>query len=311
MKKISIVVPVYNEEENIQDFYRAVIKAMENISYDWEIIFIDDGSQDNTSALIHVLIEQDSRIKGIFLAHNFGHQIALTCGLDYADGNAVITMDGDLQHPPELIPALLEKWEKGYQIVQTVRLETEDISWFKDWTSRTYYKLFNAISDIKIKEGGSDFRLLDKKVVLTFRQFRERARFIRGIINSMGYKQTILEFRAHKRKAGKSKFTLKKMLAFALAGITTYSRFPLRLAFYAGTLLGSLSLLGLAHVFWSRWIENNTVPGWSTLACSVFLLSGVQLIVLGIVGEYIGRIFEEVKGRPLYWVKEIAQNKEV
>ena len=184
MKKISFVVPVFNEEENIHEFHRRLTQVMAPLPYDYEILFIDDGSRDRTSLLIRELAEKDPHVQGYVFARNFGHQLALTCGLDQSTGDAVISMDGDLQHPPEMVPDLLKKWEEGYEIVQTVRKSTEDATWFKSITSRLYYKLINSMSEVRITPGGSDFRLMDRKAVDALNRFRERARFIRGMVNN-------------------------------------------------------------------------------------------------------------------------------
>ncbi|WP_094606312.1 putative glycosyltransferase [Sporomusa silvacetica DSM 10669] len=304
MKYISIVVPVYNEQENVSVFYQEVCKHMEATGYPFELIFVDDGSTDETTFILNKLTQQDTRVCAIILARNFGHQVALTCGLDHARGDAVITMDGDMQHPPAMLPLLINKWENGFEVVQTIRKDTQGVSWFKGFTSRMFYRTINAMSDIDMAEGGSDFRLLDRKVVDTFKNFKEKARFIRGIIGAMGYRRIQIEFVAPQRFAGKSKFSLKKMLNFALDGITAYSKLPLRLAFYMGLLSGLLSLLLTVDVIYTKLFTTEAVPGWATIAASVLLLGGLQLVGLGIIGEYIGRIFEEVKERPLYWVSD-------
>lgn len=312
MKPISIVVPVFNEQENVKIFYQEVCKYMEPLGYLFELIFIDDGSTDGTAATIERLSLQDTRVRAVILARNFGHQIALTCGLDYASGDAVITMDGDMQHPPELLPLLLRKWEEGFEVVQTIRVDTQGVSWFKKFTSGIFYQLINAMSNVHIAEGGSDFRLLDKKAIETFQRFKEKARFIRGIIGDMGYRKTQVEFLAPQRYAGKSKFSLMKMLTFALDGITSYSKLPLRLAFYLGLLFGVMSFALTINVLYIKMFTTDAVPGWATIAVSVLLLGGIQLVGMGIIGEYVGRIFEEVKQRPLYWVRaEIKSNTEI
>jgi len=303
MKLVSIVVPVFNEQENVKMFYQEVCRYMDTLGYVYELIFIDDGSRDDTARILNLLTQQDAKVKVVFLARNFGHQVALTCGLDYAGGDAVITMDGDLQHPPELLPVLLRKWEEGFEVVQTVRVDTAGVSWLKKVTSSLFYQLINTMSDVHIVEGGSDFRLLDKKVVRTFQRFNEKARFIRGIIGDMGYQQAQLEFVAPERFAGKSKFSPRKMISFALDGITAYSKLPLRFAFSLGLLFGLLSFGLTLDVVYTRLFTTDAVPGWATIAASILLLGGVQLVGLGIIGEYIGRIFEEVKQRPLYWVR--------
>ena len=301
MKRISIVVPVYNEEENIAHFVQSVTAVMEQLPYTYEMLFIDDGSRDRSREILLELGTRDPRVQSIFLARNSGHQLALTCGIDHAEGDAVITMDGDLQHPPELLPVLLAKWEEGYDIVQTVRLTTEGASLFKRLTSKYYYRLLNALSDVEIQEGGSDFRLMDRKAVLALRRYREHARFIRGIVGAMGFRRTTVEFVAHERFAGRSKFSLHKMISFALDGILAYSVQPLRVAFYAGVLSALLAVLLFLHVLFET-LSGATVPGWSTIVvCSLFF-GGMQMMLLGICGEYIARILQEVKNRPLYLI---------
>ena len=308
-KLISVAVPVFNEQDNIEVLYREVFHYLEPLPYRIELIFVDDGSKDATPMVLDRLTQQDSRVRALILARNYGFQTALTCGMENADGDAVITMDGDLQHPPSLLPELIRRWEAGAEIVQTIRKDTEGASLLKKLTSRFFYKMINVISKIHITEGGSDFRLLDRKVVLSFRRFGERAKFIRGIISSIGYRQEFVEFVAPPRLAGVSKFSLGKMLHFALDGITAYSKLPLRIAFYMGLLLGLGSFFLLGHVLFIKFFTEEAVPGWATTSASVFLLGGLQLVGLGIVGEYVGRIFEEVKGRPLYLVRDELRKK--
>ena len=301
MKRISIVVPVYNEEENIEHFVLSVEAVMEKLPYAYEILFIDDGSRDRSREILLELGKKDTHVQSIFLARNSGHQLALTCGTDHADGDAVITMDGDMQHPPELLPVLLAQWETGCDIVQTVRLTTEGVSLFKRLTSKYYYRLLNAMTDVEIQEGGSDFRLMDRKAVLALRRYREHARFIRGIVGAMGFRKTTVEFVAHERFAGRSKFSLHKMISFALDGILAYSVQPLRAAFYVGVFSALLAVLIFLHVLYET-LSGETVPGWSTIVvCSLFF-GGMQLMMLGICGEYIARILQEVKNRPLYLI---------
>ena len=301
VKRVSIVVPVYNEEDNIEHFVQSVEAVMEQLPYDYELLFIDDGSRDRSRVILRELGERNARVQSIFLARNSGHQLALTCGTDHANGDAVITMDGDMQHPPELLPVLLAQWEAGYEIVQTVRLTTEGASLFKRLTSKYYYRLLNAMTDVEIQEGGSDFRLMDRKAVLALRRYREHARFIRGIVGAMGFQKTTVEFVAHERFAGKSKFSLHKMISFALDGILAYSVQPLRVAFYMGMLSALLAMLIFLHVLFET-LSGETVPGWSTIVvCSLFF-GGMQMMMLGVCGEYIARILQEVKNRPLYLI---------
>lgn len=310
MKLVSIVVPVFNEQDNIDVFYQEVCKYMEPLPYGFELIFVDDGSRDATPVILDRLAQEDIRVRALILARNFGHQVALTCGLDNADGDVVITMDGDMQHPPEMLPQLLAKWEEGFEVIQTIRVNTEGASWFKKFTSRSFYRLMNTMSKVRVQEGGSDFRLLDKKVVESFRRFRERARFIRGMISAIGYRQLQVEFVAPKRYAGTSKFSLNKMMHFALDGITAYSKLPLRISFYFGVIFGAVSLGLTLHVVYIRLFTEEAVPGWATISASILLLGGLQLLFIGIIGEYVGRIFEEVKQRPLYLVRTELKRKD-
>lgn len=301
-KMLSIVVPVYNEQPNIEKFYEEATKAVKCLDMEYEIIFVDDGSKDQTPFLLSRLTQEDMHVRALILARNFGHQLAITCGMDHACGDAVITMDGDLQHPPAMIPDLVQKWQEGADVVQTVREATDDAGFIKRQTSKWYYTILNAVSPVHIVPGGSDFRLIDKKVLQTFELFREHDRFIRGMIGDIGYKQETISFVAPKRFAGKSKFSMKKMIRFALDGIMAYSRLPLRISFYAGILSGLFSILMIIHVLYCKFM-GEAAPGWTTTMVVVCLLGGLQLIFIGIMGEYIGRIFEEVKNRPLYWLK--------
>ncbi|MCI6085211.1 glycosyltransferase family 2 protein [Selenomonas sp.] len=298
-KQITIVVPVYNEAENIPHFTQAVAEAMAPLPYDYTLLFVDDGSREDSRRVLRETVKNNPHVRAIYLSRNYGHQAALTCGIDNADGDAVITMDGDMQHPPALIPRLLALWEQGYDIVQTIRETTEGVSAFKRLSSKYYYKALNLISEVPIQPGGSDFRLMDREAVLALRQYREHDRFIRGIVGALGFRQVQVPFVAPERYAGTSKFSLKKMAKFALNGILGNSIVPLRISFYIGllSLLFSVALFG--HVIFEEF-EGDTVPGWSTLVILAAFFGGTQLMVLGILGEYIGHIFREVKGRPLY-----------
>lgn len=298
---ISIVTPVYNEEDNVVFFHEEITKVMETTGMDYELIYVNDGSKDRTDELIRELAEKDSHVRAITFARNFGHQTTITCGMDFARGDAVITMDGDMQHPPELIPLLLEKWNDGYDIVQTIRTSTEDSGFIKKITSAGYYKVINSISKTPVTPGGSDFRLMNRKSLDVFLRFREHARFIRGIVGGLGFKQTTIKFEAPARHAGVSKFSMNKMLHFAMDGILTNSTTPLRAAFYAGVVSGFIGILLILHVLYS-YLVGNTVPGWATMTILIAFFGSANLVGLGIIGEYIGRIYEESKNRPLYWI---------
>lgn len=300
---ISIVTPVYNEEGNVVFFHDEVTKVMKEMGMDYEIIYVNDGSKDKTDILIHQLAANDPHVRALTFARNFGHQIAITCGMDFAKGDAVITMDGDMQHPPALIPKLIEKWQEGYDIVQTVRTATEDAGFIKKLTSSGYYAVINSISTSKVVPGGSDFRLMDRKALDAFLQFREHARFIRGIVGGLGFKQATIEFEAPARHAGVSKFSMKKMLHFAMDGIITNSTLPLRMAFYMGLFAALIGIVVILHVLYCVIIDQ-AVPGWATMTILTTVFGSMNLMCLGIIGEYISRISEETRNRPLYWLAD-------
>ena len=302
LKTVSIVVPVYNEEDNLREFHKRITEVMSQEPYEYKIVFVNDGSSDGSAVVLSELAKEDEHVEAFLLSRNYGHQMALTCGLDNAEGDAIVTMDGDMQHPPEIVPQLLRLWEEGNEIVITKRLATEDAGFFKNITSATYYKLINAMSKVEITPGGSDFRLMDRIAVDAFKQYRERARFIRGLVNTLGFKVAEVEFVAPPRFAGQSKFNLRKMLHFALDGITAFSNLPLRWAFYTGLIMGLISMALLGHVLYEKFVDEDIVPGWATTMVSILFLGGIQLVGIGILGEYIGRIFEEIKHRPLYLV---------
>lgn len=301
---LSIVVPVYNEEANIKKFYSSVKEVLNTLPYEQEIIFVDDGSSDNSATMLRHIAAEDAAVKVLLLARNFGHQLALTCGLDHAKGDAVITMDGDMQHPPELIPEMVRLWEEGHDVVRTIRDSTEDASWAKSFTSKYYYKLMNKMANVPIVEGGSDFRLMNRKALDTLLQFREHGRFLRGIVGAIGYNQGEIHFVAPPRFAGKSKFSVRKMLHFALDGIAAFSNVPLRAALYIGLMSGILSIIMILHILFVHFFTDSAVSGWATLGVSIFFLGGVQLVCIGMIGEYVGRVFQEVKHRPLYWIRD-------
>ena len=306
---ISIVTPVYNEEDNVVFFHDEVTKVMEGLGMDYELIYVNDGSRDKTDLLIHQLAAHDPHGRALTLARNFGHQSAITCGMDFARGDAVITMDGDMQHPPALIPKLIEKWQEGYDVVQTIRTATEDAGFVKKLTSSGYYAVINSISTTPVVPGGSDFRLMDRKALDAFLKFREHSRFIRGIVGGLGFKQTSIEFTAPARHAGVSKFSMKKMVHFAMDGIITNSTVPLRMAFYIGLLAGFAGFLVILHVLWCV-LMGEAVPGWATMTILISIFGGLNLMCLGIIGEYLGHVFEETRNRPLYWLSDDTADHE-
>ncbi|MBU0763366.1 MAG: glycosyltransferase family 2 protein [Bacteroidetes bacterium] len=301
--EISIVIPLYNEEKNITPLYNELAPALKELCNYYEILFVDDGSRDKSFDIIRQLSAQDSGVRGISLSRNFGHQVALMAGLEHSTGNVVITMDADLQHPPQFIREMYKAWQDGYDIVNTRREDIKNLGFIKRVTSKLFYMLINLLSDVRIESASADFRLLSRKVVDSFTSIRERDRFTRGLISWMGYKQTIIDYMQPERFAGKSKYSLKKMLRFGIDGITSFSSKPLRLSFYCGLFI---LLCGIAYTIYAvvQYFLGVTAPGWASILISVLIIGGFQLLSLGIIGEYIARIFNESKARPLYFVKD-------
>ncbi|EJL68239.1 glycosyltransferase family 2 protein [Chryseobacterium populi] len=305
MKKISIVIPAYNEEGNVAMIHQKIKEVFSGLSnYDFEIIFVNDGSRDNTQQKLEELSEQYNEVKYIEFSRNFGHQPAVKAGMDHAHGNAVISMDGDLQHPPELIPELIRKWEEGYDVVYTIRTYPKEISLFKRKTSDFFYKILSNLSDVNLtKGGGSDFRLLDANAVEVMRNFNEDDLFLRGLTSWMGFKQTGIDFTACERLAGESSYNLKKMITFAFTGITAFSVKPLYIAAYLGFLFSGISVIGYGLYVIYAFVAKTEISGWASLIMTIVFFGGLQLIILGIIGIYLGKIFKQVKSRPNYIIK--------
>jgi glycosyltransferase involved in cell wall biosynthesis len=301
---VSIAIPVYNEIESIPILYDRLKPVLEKLPFVFEIIFVDDGSDDGTYAAIQKLRQQDHRIKAISFSRNFGHQAALTAGLQYAAGDAVITMDGDLQHPPTLIPTLIEKWREGNQIVFTIRESTADESFFKKLTSKLFYRIMNASSKTPVQPFGADFRLLDRAVVDSLNTLEERDRFLRGLIGWLGFSAVGVPFTADARAAGKSKYSTRKMLKFAVDGILSFSAAPLHLVTFLGFIVSVLSFAYGAYSLYAYFFTDRTIPGWTSLLVTILFLGGVQLISIGFLGEYLLRVYNETKRRPLYIIKD-------
>lgn len=312
MKKptFSIIAPIFNELENIPELYPRVRDVMEQTGEPWELILVDDGSTDGSTDVIRTLAENDARVKPVIFARNFGHQIAVTAGLDYSRGDAVVIIDADLQDPPEVILDLIGKWREGYEVVYAVRAEREGESWFKKTTASLFYRVIYRITDVNIPLDTGDFRLMDRKVVNVMNQMRERHRFLRGMSSWVGYKQTGVTYKRKARFAGETKYPFSKMLKLALNAITSFSYFPLQLATYIGFITAGLSVIAIPVVVLLRLITGTTLEGQATTLIIVLFLGGVQLISLGIIGEYIGRIYDEAKGRPLYIVAEAPEEDE-
>lgn len=305
-KHINIVVPVYNEEESIGLLIAAVRSVMEPLAskYSFDIIVVNDGSSDQTVEVVKAFAVSDQRIKYISFSRNFGHQNALKAGIDKCNGDCVISLDGDLQHPPELIPALLEKWEEGFDVVYTIREESDsNLAFVKRKTSTGFYRVMNRLADLEMEKGTADFRLLDRKVVNVLKELTEYELFFRGLVKWMGFRQHGIHYKANERKSGRSKYTFKKMLRFAIQGITSFSIKPLYIAAYLGLIFSLASLIYIPYALVSYWL-GEAISGWTSMIVTIAFFGGLQLSILGIIGLYIGKIFMQGKHRPLYIVDE-------
>ncbi len=305
----SIVVPVYNEIESLSELHSRLETVLNSLGAPWELIFVDDGSTDGSTEEILRIAGQDQRVRPVIFARNFGHQIAITAGLDYSQGEAVVMIDADLQDPPEVIPDLVSKWKEGYEVVFAVRTEREGESWFKKLTASIFYRLIYRITDVKIPLDTGDFRLLDRQAVNILNKMRERHRFPRGMAAWIGFRQVGVPYRRAARFAGTTKYPFRKMFRLALDAITSFSYFPLQLATYLGFICAGVSALAIPIVIAMRLTGSQAFLGQATTLIAVLFLGGIQLISLGILGEYLGRLYDEAKGRPLYIVRETEGSK--
>ena len=304
----SIIAPIYNEIENIPELYRRVTEVMQSAREPWELILVDDGSTDGSTEKIRELAKADQRVRPVIFARNFGHQPAITAGWDYARGAAVVIIDADLQDPPEVILQLAEKWREGYEVVYAVRAEREGETWFKKFTASLFYRLIRWITDVDIPVDTGDFRLMDRKVVDVLKQMKERHRFPRGMSAWVGFKQVGVEYKRAARVAGVTKYPFRKMLKLAVNAITGFSYFPLQVATFFGFISAGVAIVAIPIVAILRMTGSHFFEGQTTTLISVLFLGGVQLISLGILGEYIGRLYDEAKGRPLYIVREAPED---
>jgi len=302
-KTVTIVAPVYNEQESVERFVLAVEEVTRALPYDVQLLLINDGSDMPTTAVLNALAQRD-RVGVLHLSRNFGHQAALTAGLDHVDADACVCMDADLQHPPTLLPDMLALWEQGYEVVHTIRQQTHSESWFKRMASRLFYAAINRVSEHPIHPGGADFRLLDRKALAALTSLPERSRFLRGLSVWIGFRQVALHYQPAPRFAGKSKYTLSKMFALALDGATSTTTLPLRAVLGLGVAVSSVAMAYLIYVIGAWFLTNRAIVGWSSVIVSVLLLGGLQLIVLGMMGLYLAKVFDEVKGRPVYLVRD-------
>lgn len=305
---LSVVVPVYNEKEVLEEFYDRTKRVLLDVNgLDHEIIFVDDGSCDGSAQVITQFVGQDARVRLLKLSRNFGHQIAITAGIDAACGNAVVVIDADLQDPPEVILRFIEKWKEGYDVVYGVRETRDGETLVKVWTASIFYRILKALVNLDIPVDAGDFRLMSRRVVEHLKAMQERDRFVRGLVSWIGFRQIGMMYRRDKRYAGETKYPYRKMIRFALDGITAFSSIPLKMATIMGYLTSLVAFAYACSVIVQKFM-GYTVQGWATIMVGLLFLGGVQLISLGILGEYIGRIFNETKGRPLYIIDHEARS---
>lgn len=303
--KYSIIVPMYNEEEVIEITYDRLKQVMDGTEEPYELIFVNDGSHDRTVELIAMICNFDPNVRLINFSRNFGHQIAISAGMDYAQGDAIVVIDADLQDPPEVILEMIAKWKEGYEVVYGKRLKRKGETVFKKLTAKIFYRTLRIMTNVDIPVDTGDFRLIDRKVCEVLRGLKEKNRFVRGLISWIGFRQTMVEYEREERFAGETKYPLKKMISFAVDGITSFSYKPLKIATYVGFTLSITSFLYLIVVIFQKLFTGSTVAGWASIVAVNLLFNGIILMLLGLIGEYIGRIYDESKNRPLYIVREV------
>ncbi|OOB79958.1 MAG: bactoprenol glucosyl transferase [Epulopiscium sp. Nuni2H_MBin001] len=309
MKLISIVVPCYNEQETVEIFYKEIIKVINELpDYGFEIVYINDGSKDNTAEYIYKLTKLDSRIAFIDLSRNFGKEAGLLAGLQYAKGDAVVVMDVDLQDPPNLLPELISNWEKGHDIVYTRRTNRDGEPLIRSWFAKLFYKLINKLSDVEIVDGARDYRIMDRRVVNSLLDLGEKNRFSKGLFMWVGYDCKCIEFQHVERVAGETSWSFWKLFGYAIDGIVSFTNFPLKIASIFGIIVSLLSFIFLIYVVIKNTIFENPVSGWASMTSIICFLGGIQLIVIGVIGEYVGKVFNEVKARPQYIVKDYIES---
>ncbi|MBD3884312.1 glycosyltransferase family 2 protein [Phormidium tenue FACHB-886] len=303
----SLVVPIYNEEANILELYRRLRAVMDRLDGEAELVLVNDGSRDRSLSLIRDLHQQDPQVSYLSLARNFGHQIAVTAGLNFVRGEAVVVLDADLQDPPELIPQMIEMWQRGYQVVYAQRTQRQKERWFKRLTAYTFYRVLRHLADVDIPIDTGDFCLMDRRIVDLLNAMPERSRYIRGLRAWVGFRQTAITYKRDPRFAGEVKYTFGKSLALAISSLVSFSKIPLRLSTYLGLAAAAIALLmAVLVIYWRFFATNSPLTGYASITVVVFFLGAVQLISIGILGEYIGRIYEEIKGRPLYTLSEVV-----
>jgi len=304
VSSFSIVVPVHDEEGSLRELHRRLTAVMEELG-DWELILVDDGSHDGSFEVMLELRRADPRVKIVRLSRNFGHQVAITAGIDKATGDAVIVMDGDLQHPPEVIPEFVQRWRDGFEVVYGVMSERGGESWFKGWTAKTFYRVLGRLSRIDVPPAAGDFRLVDRRAVDAFISLRERNRYVRGMFSWIGFSQTGVPYASPPRTTGETKYTLPRMTRLAVHGLFSFSNAPLRLVLGLGFVVSLLAVAEATYALIGKFGGFYTVPGWSSIVFVVAFLGGIQLIVLGVIGEYVSLIYDEAKRRPIYLVRDL------
>lgn len=311
MKKVTILVPAYNEEEVLNKLYNRLINVIESIKdYEFELLFVNDGSKDNTLKIIKEYKEKDSRISYVSLSRNFGKETAMIAGLDYSKGNAVVIIDADLQDPPELIPKMIKYWENGYDDVYAKRKSRDGETWFKKWSSKAFYKILQGMTRIPIQKDTGDFRLLDRRCVEALKKLRETQRYTKGMFSWIGYNKKEILFDRNPRAAGQTKWNYIKLIDLAIEGITSFTTFPLRMSSLLGIGVSFLAFIYMIIIIVKTLVYGEKIQGYPSLMVVLLFLGGVQLISIGVIGEYIGRIFNETKKRPLYFIDEYNNEKE-
>jgi glycosyltransferase involved in cell wall biosynthesis len=307
---ISVIIPVFNEEKNIQNLYDRLSQVMQNLSVTYELIFVNDGSQDASIGLIKVLSKKHKSVKYIDFSRNFGHQIAVTAGLDKTIGDAVVIIDADLQDPPELIAEMYQKRKEGFEVIYAKRKNRKGESFLKLWTARIFYRLLAKMTSISIPVDTGDFRMIDKKIVEVLREMPEKNKYLRGQISWVGFNQTFVEYDRQERQAGSTGYTYRKMLHFALDGITAFSDVPLKIVTYFGFIVSVIAFFVAIYALLAKFVWENSVPGWTSLMIAILFIGGIQMIAVGIIGEYLSRMNHNIRNRPLYIIRESNINEE-
>ena len=308
-KKLSVVVSCYNEEQALGQFYEETNRVLNKLNWDHELIFVDDGSQDDTAAVLKQLAAKDNKVKVICFSRNFGHEAAMLAGLDYSVGDGIVCMDADLQHPPQYLPQIVGKLEEGYGVINMVRTKNESAGWVKNFASSAFYRLINVLSDVKFEPNASDFFAISRQASKVLKEnYREKVRFLRGYVQNIGFNRTNIEYEAQVRVAGESKYSIKKLFAFSINTIMCFSNLPLKLGIYAGCGAGILGILMMAYTIWS-WARVGTPSGYATIIVLICFMFAVLFLIVGVIGNYIAILFAELKDRPIYIVKETENLK--